>query len=256
MEAAAPGDGDARAAEVARHLQRAGRDDLAGPRWQRAARHARTLGALPEAAAFWTEALRCDPDDAAARLELAEVHAWSGGPPPSRRSGRRRWPACSPADRLGAWCRRGLIFKTLICNPAASLAAYHRAEELLPRDAPAALRAQVLLGLAWNEAVLEDPERSEALLAEVAALVPDPDDDTVAEIETARLIAVIRLGRFAETEAVAPPRRRRSEPSGARRLRLRGLAQDGVRARLRRRLRGRAADGRARGRGRAGACPS
>ena len=33
--------------------------------------------------------------------------------------------------------------------------------------------------------------------------MPDPDDDTVAEIETARLITVIRMGRFAETEAVA-----------------------------------------------------
>ena len=203
VEAAAPGDGDARAAEVARHLQRAGRDDLAGPRWQRAARHARTLGALPEAAAFWTEALRCDPDDAAAHLELAEVHAWSGRTAAFEAEWEAALARLSPADRLGAWCRRGLVFKTLICNPAASLAAYHRAEELLPRDAPAALRAQVLLGLAWNEAVLEDPERSEALLAEVAALVPDPDDDTVAEIETARLIAVIRLGRFAETEAVA-----------------------------------------------------
>jgi hypothetical protein len=46
------------------------------------------------------------------------------------------------------------------------MAAYRRAEELLPRDAPAALRAQVLLGLAWNEAILADPERSRALLAE------------------------------------------------------------------------------------------
>ena len=99
VEAAAEG-GDARAAEVARHLQRAGRDDLAAPRWRRAARHARSLGALPEAAAFWTEALRCDPDDAATR-------AWSSPrctPGPAGRwtssaSGRARWPGSHPPTR-------------------------------------------------------------------------------------------------------------------------------------------------------------
>jgi tetratricopeptide (TPR) repeat protein len=203
VEAAASGDGDARAAEVARHLLLAGRDDLAGPRWQRAARHARTLGALPEAEAFWNEAICCDPDDAAARLELAEVYAWSG----RMEAFDEEWEAAlarlPSADRLGAWRRRGLIFKTLVCNPSLSLAAYQKAEELLPVDAPRPLRAQILLGLAWNEAILGDPERSRALLADVTALVPDPDDDTAAEIETAHLITIIRLGRFAETEAVA-----------------------------------------------------
>ena len=66
------------AAEVAGHLDRAGRDDLAGPRWQRAARHARSLGAMPEAARFWAEAVRCDPEEAALRLELAEAFGWLG----------------------------------------------------------------------------------------------------------------------------------------------------------------------------------
>jgi DNA-binding SARP family transcriptional activator/tetratricopeptide (TPR) repeat protein len=200
---AGTGDGDARAAEVARHLQRAGRDDLAGARWQRAARHARALGALPEAAAFWTEAVRCDPDDAAARLELAEVHAWSGRTEVFEHEWEAALATLPPAGRLDAWLRRGMLFKTVVCNPAASRAAFRRAEELLPGDAPATLRASVLLGLAWNEASLDDPERCRALLAEVAALVPDPDDETLAEIETAHLITTIRLGRFTETEAVA-----------------------------------------------------
>ena len=135
-------DGDARAAEVARHLQQAGRDDLAAPRWQRAARHARSLGALPEAAAFWTEALRCDPDDAAARLELAEVHAWSGRTEDFEREWATALGRLAPADQAAAWCRRGLLFRTVACNPAESFAAYRRAEELLPRDAHAALRAE------------------------------------------------------------------------------------------------------------------
>src|SRR6185369_11117661 len=66
------------AAEVAGHLHRAGRDDLAGPRWQRAARHARSLGAMPQAARFWAEAVRCDTEAADLRLELAEAFGWLG----------------------------------------------------------------------------------------------------------------------------------------------------------------------------------
>ena len=196
-------DGDVRAAEVARHLQQAGRDDLAAPRWQRAARHARSLGALPEAAAFWTEALRCDPDDAAARLELAEVHAWSGRTEDFEREWATALGRLAPAEQAAAWCRRGLLFRTVACNPAESFAAYRRAEELLPRDAHAALRAEMLIGLAWTEASAGDPARSDPLLAEAAELVPDPDDVTVVQMENARLMATIRLGRFAECEAVA-----------------------------------------------------
>jgi tetratricopeptide (TPR) repeat protein len=96
-----------------------------------------------------------------------------------------------------------LIFKTVVCKPSTSLVAYRQAAQLLSSNAPAALRAQVLFGLAWNEASAGDPAHSGPLLAEAAALLPDPDDETVAEIETARLLTVIRLGRFAECEVVA-----------------------------------------------------
>jgi tetratricopeptide (TPR) repeat protein len=196
-------DDDARAAEVGRHLQQAGRDDLAAPRWQRGARHARSLGALPEATAFWTEALRCDPDDTAARLELAEVHAWSGRTEDFEREWATALGRLAPAEQAAAWCRRGLLFRTVACNPAESFVAYRRAEELLPRDAPAALRAEVLIGLAWTEASAGDPVRSDPRLAEATELVPDPDDVTVVEMANARLMATIRLGQFAECEAVA-----------------------------------------------------
>ena len=74
IEAAAPAP-DRVAAEVAGHLHRAGRDDLAGPRWQRAARHARSLGAMPEAARFWAEAVRCDIEAADLRLARARHDA-------------------------------------------------------------------------------------------------------------------------------------------------------------------------------------
>ena len=193
-------DDDACAAEVARHLQQAGRDDLAGPRWRRAARHARELGALPEATAFWTEAVCCDPADAAARLELAEVHAWSGRPAAFEQEWEHALVRLAPADLAAAWARRGHVLKTVVCAPAGSMAAYRRAAEFLAPDAPAALRVAVLLGLAWGEASAGDPDRCGPLLAEVAELAADPDDATAAAIETARLYVAVRLGRFAGCE--------------------------------------------------------
>ena len=205
--AAAPA--DARAAEVAHHLRRAGRDDLAAPRWRQAARHARTLGALPEATAFWAEAVRCDPDDAATRLELVEVHAWSGRTEEFEREWAAALACLTPDAAAAAWRRRGLLLKTVVCNPAASLSAYRRAAELLGPDAPTALRARVLVGLAWNEGATGDPVQADTLLAEVRELVAPGGvpagvaDELVAETESARLITLIRLGRFAECEAVA-----------------------------------------------------
>jgi tetratricopeptide (TPR) repeat protein len=202
IEAAAPAP-DQVAAEVADHLHRAGRDDLAGPRWQRAARHARTLGAMPEAARFWAEAVRCDPDDAALRLELAEVFGWLG----QDADFEREWQAALallPEERQSvAWSRRGQVLRTVVCNPRASLAAYHRAGELLPPDAPPRLRLDILLGTAWCESAAGDPARTAALLGTVASLVPEPDDTIVAEMANAELMSVIRLGRFTECEAVA-----------------------------------------------------
>src|SRR5207248_9458402 len=124
------------AAEVAGHLHRAGRDDLAGPRWQRAARHARSLGAMPEAARFWAEAVRCDPEAADLRLELAEAFGWLG----QDTDFEREWQAALellPGERQSvAWSRRGQVHRTVVCNPRASLVAYQRAAELLPPDAP------------------------------------------------------------------------------------------------------------------------
>jgi DNA-binding SARP family transcriptional activator/tetratricopeptide (TPR) repeat protein len=202
IEAAAPAP-DQVAAEVAGHLHRAGRDDLAGPRWQRAARHARTLGAMPEAARFWTEAVRCDPDDAALRLELAEVFGWLG----QDADFEREWQAALellPEERQSvAWSRRGQVLRTVVCNPRASLAAYHRAGELLPPDAPPRLRLDILLGTAWCESAAGDPARTATLLGTVASLVTEPDDAIVAEMANAELMSVIRLGRFTECEAVA-----------------------------------------------------
>jgi len=191
------------AAEVAGHLRRAGRDDLAGPRWQRAARHARSLGAMPEAARFWAEAVRCDPEVAALRLELAEAYGWLGRDADFEREWQAALELLPEHKQAVAWTRRGKVLRTVVCNPRASLAAYQRAAELLPADAPRQLRAEILLGAAWCESVAGDPARGAALLDEVALLVTASDDTTVAETANAQLMALIRLGRFTECEAVA-----------------------------------------------------
>ena len=198
--AAAP---DQVAAEVAGHLHRAGRDDLAGPRWQRAARHARSLGAIPEAARFWAEAVQCDPAAVDLRLELAEAFGWLG----QNAGFEREWQAALellPEERQSvAWSRRGMVLRTVVCNPRASLAAYQRAGELLPPDAPRRLRVDILLGTVWCESAAGDPARAAAVLDEVASLVTDPDDTIVAEMSNAEVMSLIRLGRFTECEAVA-----------------------------------------------------
>jgi DNA-binding SARP family transcriptional activator/tetratricopeptide (TPR) repeat protein len=191
------------AAEVAGHLHRAGRDDLAGPRWQRAARHARSLGAMPEAARFWAEAVRCDPESVDLRLELAEAFGWLG----QEAAFEREWQAALellPTEQQSvAWSRRGRVLRTVVCQPRASLAAYQQAWELLPADAPQSLRVDILLGAAWCEAAAGDPARGAALLDEVASLVTGPDDTIAAEMANAEVMSLIRLGRFAECEAVA-----------------------------------------------------
>jgi DNA-binding SARP family transcriptional activator/tetratricopeptide (TPR) repeat protein len=191
------------AAEVAGHLHRAGRDDLAGPRWQRAARQARLLGAMPDAARFWAESVRCDPEAVAPRLELAEAFAWLG----QDADFEREWQAALamlPEERQSvAWSRRGKVLRTVVCNLRASLAAYQRAGELLPASAPQPLRVDILLGTAGTESLAGDPARAASLLDEVASLVTDPDDTIVAEMANAELMSLSRLGRFTECEAVA-----------------------------------------------------
>ena len=202
IEAAAPSREQV-AAEVASHLHRAGRDDLAGPRWRQAARHARSLGAMPEAARFWAEAVRGDPGSVDLRLELAEAFGWLGRDTDFE----REWQAALerlPQERQSvAWNWRGQVLRTVVCNPRASLAAYQRAAELLPADAPQPLRVDILLGAAWGESAAGDPARAAALLDEVASLVTNPDDTAVAQMATAELGSLIRRGQFTDCEAVA-----------------------------------------------------
>ena len=191
------------AAEVAGHLHRAGRDDLAGLRWQRAARHARSLGAMPEAARFWAEAVRCEPEVADLRLELAEALGWLGRDADFEREWQAALQRLPAEGQPVAWNRRGKVVGMIMCNLRAGLAAYQQAVELLQADAPRLLRVEILLGAAWCESVAGDPVRAAALLDQAAPLVTDLDDTIVAEMAHAKLTSLARQGRFTECEAVA-----------------------------------------------------
>jgi tetratricopeptide (TPR) repeat protein len=192
-----------RQAEVARLLQLAERDDLAAPRWGRAAAHARSMGALPEAAAFWVEASRCAPWSAKPLLELGEVYAWLGRVADYERTWEAALGLLTPAERPAAWCRRGRLLRGVMCHPSGSLRAYRTALELMRATAPASQRAEALTGVAWGEAVAGDPAAVAGLLNEATELVPEPDAARTADIEGVRLHAVIRLGRFGESVEVA-----------------------------------------------------
>ena len=104
------------AAEVARHLQLAGRPDRAADHLVRAAAHARTLGALEESVAFLREALSIRGEDGELLVELAEVEAWRLRPaesdatwaralvllPPMARA--RRAPGCAALTGTAGRC--------------------------------------------------------------------------------------------------------------------------------------------------------
>ena len=86
--------------------------------------------------------------------------AGSARTPTSSASGRRPSSFVPEERQSVAWSRRGQVLRTIVCNPRASLAAYQRAAELLPADAPPPLRVDILLGTAWCESAAGDPARA------------------------------------------------------------------------------------------------
>ncbi|MDX6646028.1 MAG: hypothetical protein QOK40_1755, partial [Miltoncostaeaceae bacterium] len=194
-----------RAAEIARHLRLANRDDLAVEHLAKAAAEAQAVGALAEAVAFLEEALRLEPDDPRLLLALAEAQAWRG---------RRVDAAAALAaalDRIGprasealldVHLRAGRWFRGALCDPRASLRAYREALKLLDEGLPAPRerRAAALVGAAWCEAVAGDLDAAEALLARFEALLRDGGIDPILahDAGAARGHALLRRGRFVD----------------------------------------------------------
>jgi DNA-binding SARP family transcriptional activator/tetratricopeptide (TPR) repeat protein len=192
-----------RAAEAARHLLLAGREEAAVDQLERAAEDARSVAAYAEAAEFLEQAARIAPQKASLLEDLAEVEAWRGRRDAAMAAFERAEAALANADPgtgALAWIRRGRWLRGALCYPGESRAAYLRGVELLDAGAdplPAA-RTEALAGLAWAEAVAGDPRRSQGLLDRLDE-EPDADPAAALDREVARGHLLIRTGCFAES---------------------------------------------------------
>ena len=198
-----------RATEIARHLRLARQDDQAVSCLVRAARDARGVAAMAEAANFLTEALQIGPDDPELLVELAEVEAFRGLLDDSDRAFDRALEQISPQDSgalISAWLRRGRWLRGGVCHPRESRRSYQNALDVLDRDPGYDLpaRAEALAGMAWAEAVAGDPAAVDELLAETDAILGggSPGDLLAHDIGVARGHALIRAGQF--TDCFAP----------------------------------------------------
>ncbi len=199
-----PGDRPGDHAEIAHHLALAGRPAEAAGHWAAAAEYARSVGALTEAAGFGERATECAPGNGQFWLELEEVWAWLGRRDAMEHAWEQALALLPDQDLPRAWCRRGRQLRTVVCHPEGSFAAYGIAEGMLTPDAPAVLRAETLIGLAWGQAVAGDAAAVEGLLAAAGECLPgEADAETLADIAEIRILGLVRRGRFAECAAVA-----------------------------------------------------
>ncbi len=199
-----PGRRGLRAAEVARHLRLAGQDEQAVSFLALAARDARRVAAMAEAAGFLAEALEIEPGDPELLVELAEVEAFRGRADPSDQAFSQALEEIASADSgalSSAWLRRGRWLRGGICHPRESRRSYQNALDVLDRepDADPPARAEALAGMAWAEAVTGDPAVVDELLAQADRILDGspPGDLLVHDIGVARGHALIRAGQFA-----------------------------------------------------------
>ncbi|WP_426565166.1 ATP-binding protein [Angustibacter sp. McL0619] len=194
-------------AGVARHLELAGRGEQAAAQWAAAGVAAREVGALDEAATFLRRATELDPGNGRWWLDLQEVWCWAARPELVDEAWAQALRLLPPAELPAAWCARGRLKRSVACDPQASFAAYQRAGELLDDESDPLVRKEMLIGLAWGQAVAGDPSQVPALLAgagvDVSGAGLERDPLTLTDIEEIRLLGLVRQGRFAESADVA-----------------------------------------------------
>lgn len=204
------------AAEIARHFRQAGQADLAADQLVRAAAAARTIAALPEAAAYLTEAVSLagqagagpDPE---LLIELAEVQAWRGMLPESDEAFGRALELIATDDHdalAAAWLRRGHWLRGGICHPRESLRSYRAALDCLDRGGGAdpLILTESLAGMAWAQATAGDAGeandlliKAEGLLSQVAEASATRVSRLRHDIFTARSHTLLRAGKFTES---------------------------------------------------------
>jgi tetratricopeptide (TPR) repeat protein len=189
-------------AELAHHLAAAGRAEDAAAAWATAATRARAVGALDEAAELMQRAVRCVPGDGLRWIELHELWMWQGRDDEAEAAWATALPLVPAAERAAAWCRRARLHRTVECRPAEARRSYRAAERAIGSSTDRATRAEVLIGLAWSDAVAGAGEEFESLLEAAEQMLPDASPRDRADILETRMQGLIRQGRFAEAAAL------------------------------------------------------
>jgi DNA-binding SARP family transcriptional activator/tetratricopeptide (TPR) repeat protein len=202
------------AAEIARHLRLAGRDDEAADALAGAAADALGVGAVGEAIAFLAEALELRPGDPALLLDLAQAHAWNGDDVAAQQALDAGLAGLAPGDhaaRAVAHVRGAKWYSGALCHPQRALdearAALRELQALDDPD-PDVLGTALAVG-AWGAGVTGSVPDADALLQRLAALEPF-DHDLGYEAANARAFRALldddleqALARFRETVASA-----------------------------------------------------
>jgi DNA-binding SARP family transcriptional activator len=195
--------GAQRAAEVARHLRLAGRDEEAIEQLALAAAEARAVAALSAAAGYLREATSMGAPRAELLLELAEVEAWCNNRAEAEEafaSARELLSEAPAPERARAFLRRARWYNGPICVPGLVRESSRIALEALDAAGVEATpeRREALAALAWAEAVAGTSEEAERLLVELHGLTAgEPGDDlSTYDIAHARALAAIRRGDF------------------------------------------------------------
>jgi DNA-binding SARP family transcriptional activator len=196
-----------RAAEVARHLQLAGRADQAAGHLVRAAAHARSVGALEQAAGFLHEAISLLGEDAGLLVELAEVEAWRQRAEASDELFGRALAGLprSGEEPARAWLRRAYWNRGALCRPREALESGRHAVRALDAAGleDAEIRAKALAMCAWAEAIAGDPEAADRLLEDVQRVAGrgGGGPELAQDVGHARALALVRRGKFRESYA-------------------------------------------------------
>ena len=184
------------AAEVARHLRLAGRDDEAARRLAVAAQEAVAVGAVEEAGAYLEEAIALAPADGGLHLQAAEVHAWSGHRENAEHELARALELAAGTDARGrAHVEAAKWYSGALCWPRRTLTHARAAVELLDSlaEPDTELLARALAYLAWGESNAGDLEKVDVLLERVEALQCTAPA-VLHEIENARGFRLVRGG--------------------------------------------------------------
>ena len=199
----------AHAAEAARHLRLAGRDDLAVGRLVDAAAEAVRTTALIEAVAYLREAIELRPGDWQIQFELASALALLGRREPARAALDAALSLIDPADadaRVGVFLRAAIWSRSGLCDPAGARRAAQLGLDALDegRLDDVEARAELLLIRAWTEVTIVGAGAADSTLAELDRLGLDLERPWLRRhhLDTVRGFTLIAAGRLAEAETV------------------------------------------------------